>query len=213
MTNAQSDSSSRQRERTYVAFHGVKRVASGSLEHVAAKAKQLLNRDKTASVLVFDRQTAHQVEIDYRGTIKEVAERAKQRVLSISKQNCDEHTDSRESTNRGRGRPKLGVIAREVTLLPRHWAWLKSQPGGASITLRKLVENARKESDGKSQCRAAQNVTYRFMHAIGGDLPGFEEASRGLFGNNEEYFKASLAQWPSAVRQQCLDYAHDAFQK
>src|ERR1700739_3037247 len=42
------------------------------------------------------------------------------------------------------GRPKLGVVAREVTLLPRHWDWLATQPGGGSVALRKLVGEARR---------------------------------------------------------------------
>ena len=196
---------------SYIAFHGTKLVAKGSIEHVAAKSKQLLIRDNAASILVFNGLTAHQVEIDYRGTVQDVADRAKQREQRCSEQRSDGQEPTVEPSSRGRGRPKLGVIAREVTLLPRHWAWLKSQSGGASVTLRKLVEKARKEGDTQNQSRLAQDVTYRFMHAVGGDLPGFEEASRGLFGNNEDHFKTSINNWPSAIKKQCLRYAESAF--
>ncbi len=81
----------------------------------------------------------------------------------------------------GPGRPKLGVVGREVTLLPRHWDWLSAQPGGASVTLRKLVEAARKQGQGEQKIRQTQDVAYRFMYAIAGDLPGFEEAARALY--------------------------------
>src|SRR4029079_4156101 len=64
---------------------------------------------------------------------------------------------------RGRGRPRLGVVAREGTLLPRHWEWLGTQPGGASVVLRKLVEEARRANGDADRTRAARDAAYRFM--------------------------------------------------
>jgi hypothetical protein len=98
------------------------------------------------------------------------------------------------------GRPKLGVVAREVTLLPRHWEWLAGQPGGASVALRKLVEHARKTNAGADRRRQAQEAAYRFLSAMAGDEPGFEEATRALFASRREEFEANIAGWPEDVR-------------
>jgi hypothetical protein len=112
---------------------------------------------------------------------------------------------------RGRGRPKLGVVAREITLLPRHWDWLSIQPGGASVTLRKLVDSARRAQAGSEGARLAQEACWRFMSALGGDLPGFEEASRALFARQRERFVEELQAWPVDVRKQALVLAERAF--
>lgn len=108
---------------------------------------------------------------------------------------------------RGRGRPKLGVVAREVTLLPRHWEWLSIQPGGASVALRKLVEEARRTSGARDRQRAAQEAAFRFMMASGGDLAGFEEAVRALFAADRRGFAAHLSAWPEAVRDHAIKLA------
>src|SRR3546814_490284 len=99
---------------------------------------------------------------------------------------------------RGRGRPKLGVTAREVTLLPRHWDWLAAQPGGASVALRKLVEQAMR--DDRQTRRAAQEAAYRVMTALAGDLPGYEEAIRALFAGDRQRFEQQIAGWPADLR-------------
>jgi hypothetical protein len=110
---------------------------------------------------------------------------------------------------RRRGRPKLGVVAREVTLLPRHWEWLATQPGGASVALRKLVEHARRANGGKQELRERQERTYQFISSIGGNLAGFEEATRALFANDEPTFRTLLDHWPAAVRELALRLAFD----
>ena len=101
---------------------------------------------------------------------------------------------------RGRGRPKLGVVAREVTLLPRHWEWLNAQPGGASVALRKLVEAARRDTLTSDQKRLAREAAYRFMSTMAGDLPRFEEASRALFADDRTRLTTLIARWPGDVR-------------
>lgn len=108
---------------------------------------------------------------------------------------------------RRRGRPRLGVISREVTLLPRHWEWLATQPGGASVALRKLVESARISLADRDARRQAQERAYQFMLAMGGDLPGYEEASRALFAGNSEALEKHLAAWPADVREHALKLA------
>ena len=99
----------------------------------------------------------------------------------------------------GAGRPRLGVVAREVTLLPRHWQWLAAQPGGASAALRRLVEQARKSGDSADERRRASERCYKFMSAIAGHRPGFEEAARALFAGERERFEALVAAWPADV--------------
>ena len=108
---------------------------------------------------------------------------------------------------RGPGRPKLGVVPREVTLLPRHWEWLGAQPGGASVALRKLVEQARRSSGGEDRIRLARESAYRFLTAIAGNLGGFEEALRALFAGERARFEAETVAWPGGVRDYALGLA------
>ena len=114
---------------------------------------------------------------------------------------------------RGPGRPKLGVVAREITLLPRHWDWLNTQPGGASVALRKLVEQARHASEGKDRIRQSQEATYRFMVAMAGDRPGFEEATRALFAGDSDRFDREIASWPIDVRDHARQLAAIALRR
>lgn len=107
--------------------------------------------------------------------------------------------DGTEGSARGRGRPKLGVVAREVTLLPRHWEWLNQQPGGASVALRKLVEEAKRANLYKDERRAAQDSTYKFMSAMAGNLVGFEEATRALFASSASRFYQHIEDWPPDI--------------
>jgi hypothetical protein len=102
-------------------------------------------------------------------------------------------------------------VAREVTLLPRHWEWLAKQPGGASVTLRKLVEDARRANAGTATAREAQERAYRFMSAMAGNLPGFEEATRALFAKDKPRFEMLIAEWPDSVGDYARDLASGAF--
>ena len=136
------------------AFEGFRRIASGSLVHVATKTKKVLDRGAKGPVLIFDDVTSEQLEVDFRGSAADVKER-------IAKSMCGQSSDavSKDLAGelpRGPGRPKLGVVAREVTLLPRHWDWLNGQPGGASVALRKLVEEARRANEGRDRVRRAR---------------------------------------------------------
>jgi uncharacterized protein len=112
------------------------------------------------------------------------------------------------SEPRGRGRPKLGVVAREVTLLPRHWEWLNAQPGGASVALRKLVDDARRTSGDRDRERAARDAAYHFMSAMAGNLAHFEEASRALFADDRRRFVEQIASWPTDIREHAVNLAY-----
>jgi uncharacterized protein len=179
--------------RRFVAFEGVARIASGGLVQVALAAKQTLLRDPATSVLIFDRETGKVADLDLRGTEQEIVARYTPQAPSAPT----------------RGRPKLGVIAREVTLLPRHWDWLSRQPGGASVMLRRLVEAARKEDGGVTKSRGRTEAAYCFMSAVAGDLPGFEEAARALFANDRSGLAGVVPQWPADIRDEVLRLLDD----
>ena len=168
---------------SWTLFAGEQRLAAGAPAEVAAAAHAAIQADHEGPVLAFDDATGRVVDLDLRGSAAEVAAR---------------YTPVAEAP-RPRGRPKLGVTAREVTLLPRHWEWLAAQPGGASVTLRKLVEQARRADDGASARKGRQEAAYRFMASMAGDLPGYEEALRALFAEDQAGFEAQIARWPSDV--------------
>jgi hypothetical protein len=169
-----------------IAFEGSNKIAAGDLREVAPEAKKAA--DAGGSVLIFDDETSEVVELDFRGTPEDVLGRL-------------------EPPPRPPGRPKLGVVAREVTLLPRHWEWLNGQPGGASVALRKLVEEARRTHKDKDRIREAREAAYRFIHAMAGNEPGFEEASRALFAGNRERFELMAGGWPPDVRDHAIKLA------
>jgi hypothetical protein len=121
-----------------------------------------------------------------------------------------EPRDVRPRESRPPGRPKLGVVGREVTLLPRHWEWLATQPGGASVTLRRLVEEARRAGGDEERKRQARDAAYRFMFAVAGNEPGFEEASRALFAGDQSRFEEETERWPADVREHARTLARDA---
>jgi hypothetical protein len=180
---------------TCTAFAGSCCVASGTLREVAAQAKAYLDRNPAAQILIFDNTTSEPVEIDFRGTAEDVASRL----------------TAEEAEPRRPGRPKLGVVAREVTLLPRHWEWLAEQPGGASVALRRLVDQARRASAGKDQVRRAQEAAFRFLSAMAGNEPGFEEALRALFAGKRKPFEERTEAWPPDIRAHARKLADAAF--
>ena len=177
---------------TCTAFEGGRRIAGGPLESVAAVVKKVVDRGPRGPVLIFDDATSETVELDLRGTVDDVLRRLPHRARPGA--------TVEKSPARGPGRPRLGVVAREVTLLPGHWEWLARQPGGASVTLRKLVEQARRTGAAQDQLRAAREAAYRFMSALAGDEPGFEEATRALFAGAKDRFQVHTARWPADVR-------------
>jgi hypothetical protein len=187
------------------AFAGVRRIASGEVALVALQAKAVIDQGEGAPVLIFDDATANLIEIDFRGGREDVLKR-------LPAGGAPEPALSEPAAARGPGRPRLGVVAREVTLLPRHWQWLGSQPGGASVALRKLVDEARRANSGKDRMRAGQEAVYRFMAAMVGDAPGFEEAARALFAGDGERFARCIGAWPPDIRDYALRLAGAAFQ-
>ena len=184
------------------AFAGSARIASGELRHVALKAKQAFDAGKP--VLVFEDGSGRVVELPLELPAADLLRRLAEPMVAAA-------TGGEKPAARGPGRPKLGVVAREVTLLPRHWDWLAAQPGGASVALRKLVEDARKVGGGEDRRRAAQEATYRFMQAMAGDFAGYEDVARALFAGDIGKFEQHSATWPEDVRDHAALLAADAF--
>lgn len=172
-------------ESTYTAFAGTARVARGALSQVLRKVKHQLDVDPELRVLIFEDESGRQVDFDFRGSLEQVLSRARPPV----------------SEARGPGRPKLGVISREVSLLPRHWEWLEQQPQGISAALRRLVDEARKRAPDEDRARRARAAASQFMWVMAGDLPLFEEASRALFASDQAKFIDLTCFWPKDVRE------------
>lgn len=186
-----------------IAFEDGKRIAAGTAAQVAVAVKRRLSRKDHGRILMFDHASGKVLDLNLGGTERDVAARYERQA------ELDRLDQEEKAAPRGPGRPKLGVVAREVTLLPRHWEWLNAQPGGASVALRKLVEEARKSS--RDRKRVAQEAAFRFMSAIAGDLPGYEEAARALFAGDAEKFDAMTAAWPGDVRGHSRLLAGPAF--
>jgi uncharacterized protein len=168
-------------DRTLTAFSGDYWIATGDEDEVRAALRAM--GDDAQNILLFDDRTGRQVDID----------------LQV------------DAAPRGRGRPKMGVQAREITLLPRHWDWLAAQPRGASATLRQLVEEAVKASADKVSPRAAMDAAYHFLTAMAGDRPGYEAAIRALYAGDRAAFEAAAEGWPGAIRAHGLALAEPAF--
>jgi uncharacterized protein len=171
----------------FTAFEGLRRLASGPLTEIAPAIKRAEAR-AAEPISIFSDATGRPIDLDLRGSVDNMLKWP------------GKATEEPGSEPRGRGRPKLGVVAREVTLLPRHWEWLSTQPGGASVALRKLVEAARRDNGDADRLRAARDAAYHFMSAMAGNLENFEEASRALFADDRRRFSSLIAAWPADIR-------------
>jgi uncharacterized protein len=182
-------------KKTYTAFAGEALIGSGPLEDTLPQVKQWVDQSENPMVLIFEDETGKQVDFDLQGTLDEVMTRA---------------LPNRPT---GPGRPRLGVISREVTLLPRHWTWLEQQPNGASAALRRLVDQARSHEPSRQRARLAADATYRFMTAMAGNLPGCEEATRALYAGRRDQFELLINNWPRDIQGHAQKMASDAFQE
>jgi uncharacterized protein len=184
----------------YTAFNGVKLLAHGALDAVVLKVKRKIQDDETSSILVFSDSTGKQMDFDLSGSESDVLKRLEIYVGGEA-----------TPVSSGPGRPKLGVISREISLLPRHWEWLSTQSGGASATLRRLVDEARKHTTARDEMKRYQERTYKFMSSIAGNLPLYEEALRALFAKDEKKFKEQISDWPRDIKNHALKLAEPIF--
>jgi len=182
----------RDQSATYTAFEGEKLLTRGPLDKVVLKVKQRIKTKTDAAVLVFSDLTGKEMDFDLRGSDQEVLHRLEVYRTPIP---------AKSIAPPGPGRPKLGVVAREISLLPRHWEWLATQTGGASATLRRLIEEARKNSASKDQPKQAQERTYQFMFSIAGNFTGYEEALRALYAKDSKKFSDLTRDWPKDIRE------------
>lgn len=181
-------------EPTYAAFVGPRLLAWGELGLVLRAAKEQFDRDNGAALFLFDDRTGKPRDYDLRGETEDVLARAVP-----------------APPPPGRGRPKLGVVSREVTLLPRHWEWLEEQPNGISAALRRLVDEARKREPGEARARLARDAAHAFMTAMAGDRPGYEEALRALYAKDRGRFEQKIGRWPGDIRRHASRLAEASF--
>jgi hypothetical protein len=177
---------------TFVAFVGARRVAAGPLGEILPALKARLDSDPSELQLVFEVETGKRRDFDLRGSLDVVMARYE------------------PPPAQGRGRPKLGVTSREVTLLPRHWEWLDAQPSGASAALRRLVEAAIKHEPGKERARRIRSALSGFLSAMAGNRPNYEEACRALFAGETARLADLVARWPKDIREYVLAQAQSA---
>jgi hypothetical protein len=195
-----------------IAFAGSRRIAAGSLAEVAAATKRAVDAGERGAVLVLDGASSEPVELDLRGSVDDVLARLAAAPDAAAPDAAEAPADAvRETMPRGPGRPRLGVVAREVTLLPRHWEWLGAQPGGASVALRRLVDEARRANESADRVRRGREAAYRFMYAVAGNAPDYEEAARALFAGDAPRFERYTAAWPQDVRDHARALAAATF--
>jgi hypothetical protein len=180
--------------KTYSAFAGERQIATGSLSSMLRAAKAYLDRASDPRLLIFEDQTGQQVDFDFSGSVADVLQRAAPAAPERP----------------GPGRPKLGVVSREVSLLPRHWEWLDAEPQGISAALRRLVDEAKKKNPGEQRARQAREAVSKFLTAMAGDLEDFEEATRALFAKDHARFAELIAKWPRDIRRQALSMLENA---
>lgn len=185
------------------AFTGQKLLASGSRCDVACAAKKYIDGKNSEVILIFDRDSSVEIELNLQGSLEEVMDR-------YSEVSTEKEAEPEQKQTRSRGRPKLGVVGKEVTLLPRHWQWLQRQSGGPSVALRKLVEQAKRESQEQDSQQTARDAVYNFMFAIAGNSAGFEEANRALYANDRRRFNFETELWPEDIKEH-LYYLADKF--
>ena len=180
--------------KTYTAFLGDSQIAAGRLEDLLPPVKAQFDKPGCPLILIFENANGKQVDFELRGSLEGVLASA---------------IPAKPKT--GPGRPKLGVVAREISLLPRHWEWLEQHPSGASAAIRRLIDDARKKEPSREKTRGAKEATGRVLTALAGDRPGYEEATRALYAGNAERFKLEIKCWPNDVRAYAALLAKDAF--
>ena len=193
--------------KNYVAFCGHRCISRAEIESVAKAVKEAHDGGSSDRLVVYDDETSEIIELDLRGSVDDVVARLPHHPILSQQQKAEQTTERADvqpaptgARQAGPGRPKLGVVSREVSLLPRHWAWLAKQSGGASAALRRLVEEARKGSMEKDRRAELQQAVHRFLWDMAGNLTGFEEVSRAFYAGDFEKVRALISDWPPDVR-------------
>ncbi|MVW78820.1 DUF2239 family protein [Bordetella sp. 02P26C-1] len=190
------------------AFAGTRRLASGPLAEVALVVRGAQNSPGADRVVVFSDLTG-EVLLDWRGTDEEIRRRLNTAQGGSLVQDAEPVSQQTPQPPRGRGRPKLGVVSREVTLLPKHWAWLAQQPGGTSVTLRTIIDRVLVTESDAAHERRRKEAGHRFLSALASDLPGFTEALRAVLALDRAQFLGHTSTWPSDIREHALRITFD----
>ncbi|MBL4683620.1 MAG: DUF2239 family protein [Nannocystaceae bacterium] len=191
----------------FVGFSGHAQICRGVLVEVALACKAAIEAGTADKAVIYRVAAGQVVDVSFRGTDAAMLRRLRARFGKMPSRVASAGTSPVTSepapppTPRKRGRPKLGVVGREISLLPRHWEWLAAQRGGASVTLRKLVEAARKQDAGQTEWRQTIEAAYGFMSDIAGDFENFEESSRALFASDLPRFNSLTTSWPTDIRE------------
>ncbi len=180
-------------KRKYTLFVGNLLEISGDIGVVIKRAKEFFDQKCNERIALFDDTTGNVIDVDYRGTLEDVLSRLPNHPMFA-------YLNETVVKKSGPGRPKLGVVSKEITLLPRHWEWLGEQQGGASVTLRKLVEKARKESAESDNVRREMESIGRFLTDMAGDLPDYEEVTRAYYAKNWGVFEKLIVDWPEDIK-------------
>ena len=180
-------------ENTYTVFAKDRHLVTDALEPMLLAAKRYLDAPDAEPLLIFEDATGRQIDFDFRGNEQDVLTRLAEHPLFRP-------APVPQKTHAGPGRPKLGVVCREISLLPRHWEWLEGQPGGSSAALRRLVDEARKREPQKVDVTALRDAAARFMSVLAGNLPGYESALRALYAGNYDTLRGLLQEWPADIR-------------
>lgn len=189
---------------SYTAFENDQILTQGPLDQVVLKIKRKLGNAAHSSILIFSDQSGKIMDFNFSGSEAEVIKRLDIYVSSSS---------PASSEIQGPGRPKLGVISREVSLLPRHWEWLAQQSSSVSAILRKMIEEAMKKSSTANETKQSQERTYQFMSVMAGNLSQYEEALRALYQKNQKLFFSLIDKWPTDIKKHVTSLAKDAFDK
>jgi len=186
-----------------LAFSAQKLIAEGAFGEVLQLVKNHIKQNDTGNILFFNGSDGRQIDIDLQSGAGESGNGSKAAA-------AESGSNQAIPTKKPRGRPKLGVVGREVTLLPRHWQWLDKQRGGASARLRRLIDQERKATAGDDMIRESQDSANRFMYAMAGDIAGFEEAVRALYARDKAGFDQETAAWPVDIRDRARGFAEAA---
>ena len=186
-----------------LAFSAQKLIAEGAFGEVLQLVKDHIKQNDTGNILFFNGSDGRQIDIDLQSGAGESGN-------GSGAAAAESGSNQAIPTKKPRGRPKLGVVGREVTLLPRHWQWLDKQRGGASARLRRLIDQERKATAGDDMIRESQDSANRFMYAMAGNIPGFEEAVRALYARDKAGFDQETAAWPVDIRDCARGFAEEA---
>ena len=193
----------------WIAFDGTTKISQGIPNQVAIDVKAYVDNNPLSKVLAFDATTSQQLDMDAPGSLLVALHSQPAEKFIVEPDISNQQANPTKSV----GRPKLGVTAKEVTLLPRHWEWLSTQPGGASVALRKLVEQAQRANKDTDRMRVARDAAYKFMNAMAGNESGFEEATRALFAGDSSRLRNLTEAWPQDVREHSLSLAEASLTK